>query len=156
MWRDMCIGHVPRGSFFLQLATQWRFKLPFTREIASCNTSSLQNNPTAGHIQQLAYVYNSTGACNIFFTQTLRCKLQEKIASCDSALCDWEINVLKFNCELWLTVQICIGRQYYFQQGKLKYIIQSRNPVEIQPHSANLILYNLILFILVLVPALET
>ena len=107
-------------------------------------------------IQQLAYVYNSTGACNIFFTQTLRCKLQEKIASCDSALCDWEINVLKFNCELWLTVQICIGRQYYFQQGKLKYIIQSRNPVEIQPHSANLILYNLILFILVLVPALET
>ena len=107
-------------------------------------------------IQQLAYVYNSTGACNIFFTQTLRCKLQEKIASCDSALCDWEINVLKFNCELWLTVQICIGRQYYFQQGKLKSIIQSRNSVEIQPHSANLILYNLILFILVLVPALET
>ena len=107
-------------------------------------------------IQQLAYVYNSTGACNIFFTQTLRCKLQEKIASCDSALCDWEINVLKFNCELWLTVQICIGRQYYFQQGKLKSIIQSRNPVEIQPHSAYLILYNLILFILVLVPALET
>ena len=33
----------------MQLATQRRFKLPFTREIASCNTSSLQNNLTAGH-----------------------------------------------------------------------------------------------------------
>ena len=42
-------GAVTRGNFFLQLATQQRFKLPFTREIASSNTSSLQNNPTAGH-----------------------------------------------------------------------------------------------------------
>ena len=42
-------GHVTRGNFFLQLATQRRFKLHFTREIASCNASSLQNNPTAGH-----------------------------------------------------------------------------------------------------------
>ena len=42
-------GAVTRGNAFLQLATQRRFKLPFTREIGSCNTSSLQNNPTAGH-----------------------------------------------------------------------------------------------------------
>ena len=50
-------------QFFLATcnATQRRFKLPF-------NTSSLQNIPTAGHTYP-----------------NLRCKLQEKIASCVSA-----------------------------------------------------------------------
>ena len=37
-------------------------------------------------IQRLAYVYKSTGACNIFFTQICVPKLQETIVSCDSAL----------------------------------------------------------------------
>ena len=77
-------GHVTRGNFFLQLATQRRFKLPFTREIASCNTSSLQNNPTAGHTTTCICLqfYRSL---KYLFHPNLRCKLQEKIASCDSA-----------------------------------------------------------------------
>ena len=66
----MAKGHVTQGNFFLQLATQQRFKLHFTREIASCNASSLQNNPTAGHTTTcIVCVFDSTGACNIFFTQ---------------------------------------------------------------------------------------
>ena len=75
----MAKGHVTRGNFFLQLATQQRFKLHFTREIASCNTSSLQNNPTAGH--------TTTSICLQFyrslkylFRSNLRCKLQEKLS----------------------------------------------------------------------------
>ena len=46
-------GAVTRGNFFLQRATQGRFKLHFTREIASCNASSLQNNPTADSYNNL-------------------------------------------------------------------------------------------------------
>ena len=78
-------GAVTRGNFFLQLATQRRFKLPFSREIASCNTSSLQNNPTAGHTTTCIRLqfYRSL---KYLFHPNLRSKLQEKIASCDSAL----------------------------------------------------------------------
>ena len=60
-------GAVTRGNFSLQLATQRRFKLPFTREIASCNASSLQNNPTAGHVW------------NIFFTQICVASCKKKL-----------------------------------------------------------------------------
>ena len=78
-------GAVTRGNFFLQLATQRRFKLPFTREIVSCNTSSLQNNPTAGHTTTCIclQLYRNL---HCLFHPNLRSKLQEKIASCDSAL----------------------------------------------------------------------
>ena len=78
-------GVVTRGKFFLQLATQRRFKLPFTGEIASCNTSSLQNNPTAGHTTTCICLqfYRSL---QYLFHPNFRFKLQEKIASCDSAL----------------------------------------------------------------------
>ena len=36
-------------------------------------------------IQQLAYVYNSTGACNVFFTQICVASCKKKVAACDSA-----------------------------------------------------------------------
>ena len=71
-------GHVTRGNFFLQLATQRRFKLPFTREIASCNTFSLQNNPTAGHTTTCICLH-STGAWNIFFTQICVASCKKKL-----------------------------------------------------------------------------
>ena len=48
------------------------------------NTSSLQNNPTAGHTTTCIYIqfYRSL---KYLFHPNLRSKLQEKIASCDSA-----------------------------------------------------------------------
>ena len=71
-------------QFFLATcnATQRRFKLPFT--IASCNTSSFQNNPTAGHTTTCICLqfYRSL---QYLFHPNLRSKLQEKIASCYSA-----------------------------------------------------------------------
>ena len=76
---------VTRGNFFLQLATQRRFKLPFTREITSCNTSILLKNPTAGDTTTCICLqfYRSL---KYLFHRNFLCKLQEKIASCDSAL----------------------------------------------------------------------
>ena len=71
-------GAVTRGNFFLQLATQQRFKLPFTREIASCNTSSLQNNPTAGHTTTCICL-QFTGTRNIFFTQICVASCKKKL-----------------------------------------------------------------------------
>ena len=73
-------GAVTRGNIFSQLATQRRFKLHFTREIASCNASSLQNNPTAGHTTACICLqfYRSL---KYLFHPNLRCKLQEKIAA---------------------------------------------------------------------------
>ena len=58
-------------------ATQRRFKLPCTRELASCNTSSLQNNPTAGHTTTCICLqfYRSL---QYLFHPNLRSKLQEK------------------------------------------------------------------------------
>ena len=69
----MAKGHVTQGNFFLQLATQQRFKLHFTREIASCNASSLQNNPTAGHTTTCICLqfYRSL---QYLFHPNLRCK----------------------------------------------------------------------------------
>ena len=81
---SMLKGAVTRGNFFLQLATQRRFKLHFTREIASCNASSFQNNPTAGHTTCICLQFYRS--LQYLFHPNLRCKLQEKIASCDSAL----------------------------------------------------------------------
>ena len=56
----------------------------FTREIASCNTSSLQNNPTAGHTTTCICLQFHR-SLKYLFRPNLLCKLREKIASCDSA-----------------------------------------------------------------------
>ena len=69
----------------MQLATQRRFKLLFTREIASCNTSSLPNNLTAGH-KTTCICLQFYRSLKYLFHPNLHCKLQGKIASCDSAL----------------------------------------------------------------------
>ena len=70
--------------FSCNLQRNWRFKLHFSREIASCNASGLQNNPTAGHTTTCICLqfYRSL---QYLFHPNLRCKLQEKIASCDMA-----------------------------------------------------------------------
>ena len=75
------MSHEAIFSWNLQL----RSKLPFTRETAPCNTSSLQNNSTAGHTTTcICLQFYRSLQC--LFHLNLRCKLQEKIASRDSTL----------------------------------------------------------------------
>ena len=95
-------GHVTR-KFFLQLATQRRFKLLFTREIASSNTSSLQNNPTAGHTTTCICLqfYRSL---KYLFHPNLHSKLQEDIASCDNALSELKHFGPLYRKENWIGI----------------------------------------------------
>ena len=109
-------GHVTRGNFFLQLATQRRFKLPFTREITLlvCKIIRLQV------IQQLAYVYNSTGACDIFFHPNLRCKLQKwflYVRCFSGQISAWRFLIRSFfyaGCLLYKIEQIWLLVMYLF------------------------------------------
>ena len=107
-------GHVTRGNFFLQLATQRRFKLPFTREIASCNTSSLQNNQTAGHTTTL---HMSTIEPEISFSPKFALQVARKNCLMWQRL--WHYNnciLCKFFFNLWWTIVIALQfcSLYYF------------------------------------------
>ena len=71
-------------------------------------------------IQQLAYVYNSTGACDIFFHPNLRCKLQKwflYVRCFSGQISAWRFLIRSFfyaGCLLYKIEQIWLLVMYLF------------------------------------------